>query len=330
MSTQSPKIALIGGGTGSFTLLQALKKITPHLTAIVNMSDDGGSTGVLRDELGVLPPGDVRQCLVALSGRQEVRNLFSYRFADGRFEGHSLGNIILSGLELQYGSFEKAIKVASKILNITGKVVPASLDKHILVMEDGDETILGENNIGQHPINNADAKIRLQPPANLNPEAGAAIAQADLIIIAPGNIYSSLLPVFAVEGMVDAINGSRAMVVCFTNLVTKPGQTDGWHVVDYIKQYERYLGEGQIDVVFYNNEPISKVLLGKYASEGEFPVSITKARLDEIQAKAIGARLVSPDMAIQDPNDKFIKRTLIRHDINQVTMQLESLLGQNK
>ena len=121
------KLVVIGGGTGTFTILQSLKELTPDITAVVNMCDDGGSTGVLRDELGVLPPGDARQCLVALSDAPETRDLFDFRFSDGRLEGQSLGNIILSGLELQHGSFEKAIEIASRILRIRGEVVPVAL-----------------------------------------------------------------------------------------------------------------------------------------------------------------------------------------------------------
>ena len=133
------RIVVLGGGTGSFVVLSALKTLTSKITAIVNMCDDGGSTGVLRDELGVLPPGDVRQCLVALSEKPELRDLFSYRFDSGGLAGHSLGNIILSGLELQHGSFEKAVEVASNILRIRGKVVPVALGNHQLVMQDGDQ-----------------------------------------------------------------------------------------------------------------------------------------------------------------------------------------------
>lgn len=320
-----PKIVVLGGGTGSFALLQELKEFTPNLSAIVNMSDDGGSTGVLRDELGVLPPGDVRQCLVALSDSLEVRNLFNYRFGDGRFEGQSLGNIILSGLEKQKGSFADAVKVASRILHITGQVIPVTLTEHTLVMTDGAETIEGESNIAKRTIANQDARLTLKPKAVINNEAKKAIEFADLVVIAPGNLYSSLLPIMAVVGIPEALAETKAKIVSVTNLVTKPGQTDGWHVVDYVKQLERYLGKGQIDIVMYNNEPISNELLKKYAYEGEYPVSVAQERFSEISTKAIGARLVSKEISRQDPNDKAIKRTLIRHDGKAVGRQLMSI-----
>jgi uncharacterized cofD-like protein len=322
ISVKLPSIVVIGGGTGSFTLLQGLKTVTPNLTAIVSMSDDGGSSGVLRDELGVLPPGDVRQCLVALSDSPEIRNLFSYRFGDGRFEGQSLGNIILSGLELQYGNFAQAIKIASQILHITGKVIPVTLERHVLVIDDGGEIIHGEFKIRERNMNCADAQLRLQPPVMINPEARQAIINADLIVIAPGHILGSIIPNLLVNGVIEALSATMAPLVYVTNLVTKPGQTDGWHVVDYVKHLEKYLGQRKIDYVLYNTEPINAYLLHRYASEGELPVLIDKSRFAEIQAQPIGAHLVSQSISTQDPNDKAIKRTLIRHDAKQAAKRL--------
>ncbi|MGD0284185.1 MAG: gluconeogenesis factor YvcK family protein [Candidatus Saccharimonadales bacterium] len=317
-----PSIVIIGGGTGSFTLLQGLKTVTPNLTAIVSMSDDGGSSGVLRDELGVLPPGDVRQCLVALSDSPEIRNLFSYRFGDGRFEGQSLGNIILSGLELQYGNFAQAIKIAGHILHITGKVIPVTLEKHELVIDDGNETIHGEYIIRERIMQSTDARLRLQPPVMINPEARQAIIDADLIVIAPGHILGSIIPNLLVSGMVEALSVTSAPLVYVSNLVTKPGQTDGWHVVDFVNHLEKYLGQRKIDYVLYNTEPIKSYLLHRYAAEGELPVLNNTVRFSEIKAQPIGAHLVSQSISIQDPNDKAIKRTLIRHDAKQVAKRL--------
>ncbi|GAC1392757.1 MAG: hypothetical protein NVSMB46_09460 [Candidatus Saccharimonadales bacterium] len=326
MNQHQPEIALIGGGTGSFTLLNELKNFTYNITAIVNMSDDGGSSGVMRDELGVLPPGDVRQCMVALSDSPEVRDLFSYRFNKGRFEGQSLGNIILSGLELRYGSFDKAIRVASDILHITGKVVPATLYKHTLVMNDGNEIIRGEYRIGHRVHQNADAKVSLNPPAEINPRVEESLERADIIVIAPGNLYGSLLPIFAVNGMAEVMQRTKALKVSVTNLVTKPGQTDNWHVVDYVKQFERYIGKDQIDTVLYNNAPIHAELLNKYAAEGEFPVDYAPSRFHEINARAIGAPLISSEVSVQDAHDHAITRTLLRHDALKVGTKLMHLL----
>lgn len=324
--TTHPRIVLLGGGTGSFALLQGLKKLTPNLTAIVNMSDDGGSSGILRDELGVLPPGDVRQCLVALSDLPEVRDLFSYRFDKGRLHGQSLGNIILSGLELQYGNFEDAIRIAAELLRVQGSVVPVTLQKHTLVAHDAGKTYNGEHIIdGALPLT-SETRLSLEPRAPLNPAAREAILAADMVIIAPGSLYTSLLPLMVVAGMRDVFEETGAKVVAVANLVNKPLQTDGWHVVDYIKQLERQLGSGTVDVVLYNNQPIAPALLEKYAAEGELSIDIASSRFAELQAQAIGARLVSSEITAQDAADTAVRRTFIRHDGEAVATQLQKLL----
>jgi len=312
------KVVLFGGGTGSFTLLQSLKEHTTELTAIINMCDDGGSTGILRDELGVLPPGDVRQCLVALSDNPEVRNLFNYRFGEGRLSGQSLGNIILSGLELQYGSFAKAIEVAGRLLHITGAVVPATLDNHQLVLHDGDATVRGETAVAEYAFCNRDAVVALLPRARINPAAQSAIADASIVIIAPGNIYRSILPVLAVDGVAASLSKTKAKVVYVANLVNRPEHTKGWHVVDYVAQIERYIGKGRVDIVLYNTAPIARALLDKYADEGELPVLTDGDRFQEIQATAIGDNLVARGITKQDPADTLLRRTLIRHDASRV------------
>lgn len=318
MASIPGNVVLFGGGTGSFTLLQSLKEYTTELAAIINMCDDGGSTGILRDELGVLPPGDVRQCLVALSDNPEVRNLFNYRFSEGRLSGQSLGNIILSGLELQYGSFAKAIEVAGRLLHITGTVIPATLDNHQLVLHDGDVTVHGETAVAEYAFCNRDAAIELLPCARINPAARAAIADAGVIIIAPGNIYRSILPVLAVDGVAASLSKTKAKVVYVANLVNRPEHTKGWHVVDYVEQIERYIGKGRVDAILYNTAPIANVLLERYADQGELPVSAESSRFQEIQAIAIGDRLIAAEISKQDPADTLLQRTLIRHDARAV------------
>lgn len=322
-----PKVVVIGGGTGSFTLLQQLKFWTKNISAIVNMCDDGGSTGILRDELGVLPPGDVRQCLVALSNNPEARNLFSYRFGDGSFDGHSVGNIILSALELQTGSFATAVKTVADFMQITGEVIPVSLEKHTLVMEDGNQKIEGEYKISLHQIKSKSVKVYLKPESKLNPEAARAIKEADLVVIAPGNLYGSLLPALSVDGMRTALRQTGAKVVMVANLVNKPAQTKDWHVVDYLKEMERYIGKGTIDIVLYNTKLPDKELLSRYAEDGELPLNISKERFSKISVKCIGAPLIANKSHQQDPADKAIKRTLIRHDAKQVVKQLALLIG---
>ncbi len=321
MVPDAPNIVLLGGGTGSFTLLQGLKKLTPHITAIVSMSDDGGSTGVLRDDLGVLPPGDVRQCLVALSDTPEVRDLFSYRFTEGRFAGQSLGNIVLSGLELRYASLPRAIQVAGDILHIRGSVVPVTLDKHTLVVHDGEITHRGEHVVDGDISLSVDATVHLDPAPLLNPDAASAIAQADLVVIAPGSLHTSLIPLLAVQGMAAALSVSPAPVVWVANLINKPHQTDNWHVVDYVKQLERYAGVGRINAILYNDQPIEADLLLRYAQDGEYPVGIRTERFNEVDALAVGAPLVAAEVNAKQKGDG-LQRTLIRHDADAVAVQL--------
>jgi uncharacterized cofD-like protein len=322
MRLNKPEITIIGGGTGSFTLLQDLKDFTTHLNAIVNMSDSGGSTGELRDELGVLPPGDVRQCLAALSDTPQSRRLLSFRFPNGKFANSSLGNLILSGLELEYGSFETAIEVASAIFHITGKVIPVSLTNHSLIMHDGDQVIKGEASIDAHQIKNSPVTIEHEPRAIINPKAEAAIQSADMVVIAPGNLYCSLLAALSTSGMKEALASTKAKIICVSNLVNKAGQTDNWHVVDYVNEIEKYIGKDRIEYVIYNNEKPSPELLSKYAKEGEFPVLSDSDRFDKVGAEIIGGSMISKEIVAQDKNDTVIRRTLIRHDAIQVGREL--------
>ena len=314
MNDQTTRVVVFGGGTGSFSLLQAFKNHVSDLTAVVNMSDDGGSTGILRDELGVLPAGDVRQCLVALSDSQEVRNLFNYRFSEGRLSGQSLGNIILSGLELEYGSFAEAVRVAGDILRIRGHVVPVTLGDHRLRLQDGQQLVKGEHQIDNYKVEHRTALVWLEPRAVLNPVAAQAIADADLLVIAPGGMYESILPIFAVDGIVEAFAASSASKIYVANLVNKPRHTDGWHVVDYVQEIERYLGEGTIDTVLYNDAPVPAELMTKYVSAGEVPVSTDPERFSEVSARILGAPLVAPKLVFPSKAEHGITRTLIRHD----------------
>ncbi len=318
-------VSIIGGGTGSFTILQELKNHTANISALVNMSDDGGSTGQLRDELGVLPPGDVRQCLVALSNVPEVRDLFDYRFGEGFMKGHSLGNLILTGLELQYDDFERAVGLASRLLQITGEVIPVTLQKHDLVMDDADEVIRGEYTIGHRRITSRDATVRLDPEVSLHPRAYQAIVEADLLVVAPGNLYGSLLPALSPVGIRQAFAESTAVKIAVANLVTKPGQTDGWHVADYVATLEGYVGEDQFDAVLYNNEPPAPELLERYAEDGEFPVSHDSTGFERVRARAIGDNLIANEPFPKKHNDTLIPRTLIRHNPAAVCRALMDL-----
>lgn len=319
------KIAVIGGGTGSFTLLSQLKHYTKHVTALVNMADDGGSTGMLRDELGVLPPGDVRQCLVALSESERVRDLFNYRFDGGTFEGHAFGNLFLTALEKMTGNFASAVETAAEVLHITGEVHPVTLDKVTLVMKQSDGNVTeGEFEIGHADFGaNKRPDMELTPKAELNPAARKAIEQADIVVIAPGNLYGSLAPALVVPGMGEALRSTKAKKVYVCNLVTKPGQTDDFAVNDFAAEVERF-GDFTLDYVLYNEEKPVQDLIDRYAKEGEFRVGYDSDVLKKAHYKAIGGDFISGEAfapaAESDPIAHT--RTLIRHDATAVAKQL--------
>ena len=323
------KIAVIGGGTGSFTLLNTLKGYSHSIAAIVNMADDGGSTGVLRDELGTLPPGDVRQCLVALSDSPKVRALFNYRFEEGTFGGHAFGNLFLSALEKMTGSFSEAIDMASEVLRVNGTVIPATLDNVRLKMTWPKETITlnGEGVIDAYHFTHdpRQAKLSLSPSAKANSVALAAIAQADLVVVAPGDLYTSLGPLLVIDGFKDALQNTRAVTLYVSNLVTKRGQTEKFTVADHAKELERFVGGEFLDYVLYNEQRPSKDLEERYKSEGGYLVEIDKANLKHEHYVAIGGDFLGT-MGKAHKNDMLpVTRSLIRHDAMAVAKAIMEL-----
>ncbi|HKR82104.1 MAG TPA: gluconeogenesis factor YvcK family protein [Candidatus Saccharimonadales bacterium] len=316
--TEDSRIVVIGGGTGSFMLLEALKPKFKNLTALVTMADDGGSTGVLRDELGVLPPGDVRQCLVALARSPKVRDLFNYRFEEGMLAGHSFGNLFLTALEKLTGSFAEAVETASEVLDAQGRVIPITLDNVRLMLEVSDEfRVRGEHNIDTLRFNGSGSKPRLtlEPRAAINPDALAAIAAADMVIFAPGDLYTSLGPLLTVDGVADALQKSKAHKVYICNLVVKPGQTDGFDVADHAAEIERFAGGPVLDTVIYNTAEPAGGLPETYVREGEYLVEVDAQNLKAVHYRAIGKPLLSTKtVAISEGDPLAAQRSLIRHD----------------
>lgn len=316
------KIALIGGGTGSFTMLSALKKESSRIAAIVSMADDGGSTGVLRDELGALPPGDVRQCLVALSDAPEIRDLFTYRFDKGTFGGHSFGNILLTALEQITGDFSQAVATASDILRVNGTVLPATLDNVRLRMDwpEVSLSLQGERVIDaeyfQHDPRRA--KLSLDPNASANPAAIAAIEQADMVVIAPGDLYTSLGSLLVIDGIGEALRKTAAPVMYISNLVTRSGQTEGFTVADHAAEIERFAGGPVLDYVVYNNQKPSPEVARLYEAEGAYVVEVDSDRLKKAHYEAVGGNFLG-SMAHKDKGDSLpVTRSLIRHDASAV------------
>lgn len=324
-------IVVFGGGTGSFAVLSGLKKYARNITALVNMVDDGGSTGILRDELGALPPGDIRQCLVALSSSPKVREFFNYRFSGGSFDGHPFGNLFLSALEQMTGSFAEAVETAGEVLNITGKVLPITLENVHLVLQMPD----GEVVKGQRKIEDSELlgqtdrpEIRLEPAVSVNPDAREAILRAEMVVIAPGDIYTSLAPTLMVEGVADALQQCAAKVVYVANLVTKHGQTTGFTVNDYVNELERLVGVPFIDYVIFNERPPSAAVLKRYAKDDEYPLEIDAASLQQDGRTVIRADVLSDSAwAGEQESDRLAaKRSFIRHDPDKIAKELMTVL----
>lgn len=323
------KVVTIGGGTGSFTLLSGLRKYPIELSAIVSMADDGGSTGILRDELGVLPPGDVRQCLAALSDSSEMlRKLMNYRFEEGGLAGHSFGNLFLSALEKMTGNFSQAVTEAARILSVKGEVIPVTETDTKLYMELKNKTLLR----GEHEINTSSQveqfgveRVFLKPHSRANPLAIKRLLEADLIVIGPGNHYCSIVPNLLVKGIPEAIRKSRAKVVYNCNLVSKRWHTDTFLLEDYVESIDRYLGGARIDYVTYNTRQPGVVLLKKYAKEG-----VLTARRTETKARRyriICADLLHTQVVKRERADKLAAtRSFIRHDADKLAKVLMMLL----
>lgn len=267
------KIVVIGGGTGVFTVLTGLKKHFDNLTAVVTMADDGGSTGVLREEFGILPPGDLRRALVALasSDNRKLAQLFNYRFLEGTgLSGHSFGNLMITALERVTGNFEQAITEAGKILNIRGRVLPVTLKKTLLCakLENG-QMVRGESNIDipKHDGRLKIDRVWLEPDTHLNPAAKKAILTADAIIIGPGDLYTSLIPNLLVKGMKQSLQRARGKKIYFVNLMTKFGETNGFRASDFVKVTEEYLGRGILDYAVINKTRPPAMRFRPYAKE---------------------------------------------------------------
>ncbi len=326
---QRKKIVVIGGGTGTFTVLSGLKKYPVDLTAIVTMADDGGSTGRLRDEFGVLPPGDLRQCLVALSEADLVmRKLFNHRYDRGDLKGHNFGNIFISTLEQVTGSLDKALEVAGDILNIRGRVIPVTLDKIALHAElkngkvlHGESEFMEYQLVSKYGIKN----IYLNPKGKANPKALAAIKHADLIVVGPGKLYTSILPNFLVPGVAKAFVASRAKKVYISNLMSQQGHTDNFVVSDYVNVLEACIGrKGVFNTVVYNTKKPHAQLLRKYADEGELVICGKNCAKGKFAL--MGTNLLAEALA-KTPKVDLMRRTLIRHDSDKLAKTIMQLLG---
>ena len=314
--------------------MRALKNYSKNITALVNMADDGGSTGVLRDELGVLPPGDVRQSLVALSQSPKLRDLFSYRFDEGSLKGHTFGNLFLTAVEKMTGHFAEGVETASDVLNIVGRVLPITLDNVRLVIEWPDGTkVKGEGTIDTMHFtpDKGLPNLSLHPSARINPDASVAIHNAHVVVISAGDMYTSLGSALAVNGVSQALATTQATIVYVCNLVTKPGQTDGFTVSQHAAEIERLAGGRILDYVLYNTAQPAPTLRDKYLKEGELLVAVDHAVLLKTQYKAVGLALLDTKTVQHAKGDALAAhRSLIRHDGDAVAQQIINLAKNQK
>lgn len=329
--TALPKIVCIGGGTGTFVVLKGLKQYPCHLSAIVTMSDSGGSNRRIRDEFGLLPTSDLRQCLVALSeengGVGLLRKLFMYRFQKGKgISGMTFGNLFMAALTDVLGSQEEAIRQTGKVLRIRGTVIPVSYTRTNLFAEYENGDTLTEEHLIDEPPHDGKLKIEtvyLKPKARANPEALAAIQNADMIVLGPGDLYTSLLPNVLVDHISEAIKKSRAKKVYVVNLMTKWGQTYNFTARDHVRVVEKFIG-CPVDCLVINNARIPPKALAIYAKSDEWQV---RDDLGSNTGKQIVREdVVSRQFTARAKSDTLV-RSLIRHDSKKLAAALVKIIG---
>lgn len=310
------KIVTLGGGTGLSTVLRGLKEFEVDLTAVVTVADDGGSSGRLRDDFAMPPPGDIRNCLVALADTEPLlERLLQFRFPTGKgLEGHSFGNLFLAAMTHIMGDFESAIRETSRVLAVRGQVLPAvSEDVRLRAYLRNGAIVEGESNI---PLaGDAIERLELVPP-NLEPlpEVLKALASADAIVVGPGSLFTSILPNLLVPGIVEALRASEAQKIYVCNVMTQPGETDDLSASSHVKAIYRHVGESLFDYVLVNAAPLPEEALQKYQSQFSYPV-----RVDIEELNRLGLKVIARDFVHY--------ATYARHDSRKIAEQIVSLLG---
>jgi len=318
------RIVVLGGGTGLFTALSGLRRHDVDLTAIVTMADSGGSSGRLRDEFGSLPAGDVRRCLVALAADDHVglllRRLFEYRFQRGTgLTGHSFGNLLITALADLTGGMDTAITEAGQLLRIKGQVLPVTLShSHLFAELANGEIVVGEEAIDLRRDSVPIKRVYLEPVAQATPEALHAIRQADMVVIGPGDLYTSLLPTLLVEGIREAVGESDGLATYVCNVMTKHGETDGYSASDFLRAVTGCLGEGILDAALVSYyESLPREVIARYQDEGASPISIDQGRCAEYVARLMVRPLAAAG-------------TLVRHDPERLADALLDLLHESR
>jgi len=301
---KGPNIAAMGGGTGLSNLLRGLKEYSSNITAVVTVADNGGSSGKLRDELNILPPGDIRNCLVALADQETLmEDLFQYRFyKEGDLRGHSFGNLYIAAMSEVLGDFEEAVEESSKVLAIRGKVLPSTNQNVNLGAVYVDKSsVIGESAIPN--LNKKIEKVYLKPGSvSITQNTRRQLLQADYIVVGPGSLYTSLIPNLLIQGMVDAIKISDAKKIFITNVMTQPGETTGYSAADHLQAVYDHIGEQIFDYIIVNQNGSSQRILNKYAKEGAYPVENDTSRLKEFKINIVEGKLLKTgDLIRHDP-----------------------------
>ncbi|MBI4340697.1 MAG: YvcK family protein [Candidatus Omnitrophica bacterium] len=306
---RGPKIVVVGGGTGLSTLLHGLKHYTSNITAIVTVADDGGSSGRLRQEFDMLPPGDIRNCLVALADTEPLmQRLFQYRFAeDSALQGHSFGNLFITAMTKITGDFEQAVQASSKVLAIRGHVVPSTNTKVRLVAEHED----GSVTMGESKISHAAQPIRrvYLEPSTCQPTLAAldAIRDANAIIFGPGSLYTSIIPNLLVDRVVDAVVQSKAMKIYVCNVMTQHRETNNFKASDHLQALIAHSNPGLVQVCVVNTEPVPVNLLERYRREEAHPVEPDAERLREMGYQVVAEDIISTENYVRHDPDKVAK-----------------------
>lgn len=313
--SRGPKIVVLGGGTGLSNLLRGLKQFSSNITAIVTVADDGGSSGRLRREIGVLPPGDIRNCLAALADEEKLlTELFQYRFQAGSgLVGHSFGNLFLTAMNEVTGNLEQAIAASSKVLAVRGQVLPSTLSDVQLWAELSD----GRRIVGESKITEARGRIVAigclpeNPPAL--PNAVKAIQEADYIVIGPGSLYTSIIPNLLVPEIARAIAKRKVPRIYVCNIMTEPGETDGFKVSDHIRAIDRACGRPLFDAVLVQREPPSSEAKARYAREGSTAVELDREAIVESGRRIIAANVMQESQTYAVRHDPYrLARVLLR------------------
>lgn len=306
-----PRVVAIGGGSGLSVLLRGIKHYTSNITAIVTVSDDGGSSGRLRGEMGILPPGDIRNCVLALADTEPLlESLFQYRFRDGELLGHSFGNLLIAAMTSITGDFQLAIKEFSKVLAVRGRVLPVTTADVRLRAELEDGSIVeGETNVSL-----CGGKVRslslIPSEAEALPEVLKAIAEADAVLLGPGSLYTSVIPNLLVRGMGEALAATKAPKIYVCNIMTQPGETDGFTASRHVTTIEHFSSPRLIDYLVVNSARVRPHLVSKYAAAGSMPVVLDFPSLHQLGVRiATGDLLHQGDVVRHDP-DKLARRVM--------------------